>query len=181
LPKSVAAVARTDGFLGLDDLRLNAAILPIAGRGFLFKPGPASPVSITDYMTKRGYKPIPLLDGGHPGLTVDCHLNGHSFRLVADSGAAFSTFDSVVVRATLGHDLIANPIHMEGLDGRIPEIYRFKPSTLEIGGFSFAPTVLIATATPTFAREGIDGLLGSDFMAMHHGIIDLGDSILWMK
>jgi predicted aspartyl protease len=179
LPKS-ADLGDEDGLLGFDFLKLNAVILPVGAHFILFKPGNSPAAAIDHYMDLLGFKPIPL-QYSKGGLRVEGHLNGHAFTALVDCGAEFTAFDLDYVRKILGDDTSSLNLDMRGLDGRHTTTYGFVPRNLDYGGFPIEPTELGAFATPSFAKYGIDALLGADLLARHQAIIDLGQDTLWLK
>jgi hypothetical protein len=175
-----AFLGRMDGLLGLDFLRLNAAVYPVGGSGFLLKPGPTPAVSIAPYMQQLGYKGVPLrADGG--GLTVSAHVSGQAVLALVDTGASFSIFHRSLVEKLLGHSLGYTPIQLEGVDHSLSEDYHFTPSQLDLGGVPFPAGMTIATNTGIFAAGKVDLVVGYDLLAAHRAIIDCGGLMLYFK
>ena len=175
-----AHVTRCDGLLGLDYLRLNAAIYPVAGSGLLVKPGAVPAVSISSYLSHLGYTSVPLVFAGSV-MIAEGHLEDHPMRMAIDTGAGFSTFDVGFVRTALGRALTLMEIPIEGVDRKTPDEYRFTPKEIDVGGFRLPPIQLAASQTPSFAEGGINAFMGQDLMGTHRAIVDLGDSVLWLK
>lgn len=179
-PKSVDRTLDVDGIVGLDWLRLNAAVFPIGGTGILLKPGGTPAVDIRAYMTKLRFHPVPL-DLGHGDIVVKGRLNKYIIRCVVDSGAAFTSFDFPAVKAALKGDVSPTSLTMEGMDGRVQSEFYFTPASFDLGGFSMSPLAMLADHAPFYAHSQVDGLIGADVLGLHRAVIDLGDGILWMR
>jgi predicted aspartyl protease len=180
LPKHANMDWGADGLLGLDYLILNAAVYPVGGRGILLKPGPASAAPISDYMTRLGFKPVPLFAGlGH--IWVQGHINGVAMKFLVDTGAPLSDFRAESVRAAMGGDVYQTPLVASGLDGKREASFQFTPPHMDIGGIDLSHESFLSGGAFIFEHEHFDGLVGFDLMGAHRGIIDLGGHILWMK
>jgi len=172
LPKTISWDV-ADGLLGFDYLNLNAALLPVGGSFFLFKPGTRPVPEIGTFMERHGFRAIPVrYDKG--GYRLEGSMNGHPLSLIVDCGAAFSTFDLLYIKQTVE---ASPPL----LDGRKLEEYGFTPRQFSLGSFLVRPIELGAVASPYFSGEGVNALLGYDILGTHDAIIDMGHSILWMK
>jgi predicted aspartyl protease len=180
LPKDGHA-GMTDGLLGLDYLRLNVAIIPVAGSGFLIKPGTVPVVSIRSYLTKLGYTPVALATNLHSRLLAESHINGHAVTVMIDSGACYSTFDAESVSLAMEHNVTSTGLVTEGIDGHRQENFRFTPAKFDLGGIELPPLTMLATSSPLLKHGEVEGLLGVDVMGMHRGIVDLGENLLWLK
>ena len=180
LPKRANMDRGADGLLGLDYLVLNAAIYPVGGRGILLKPGPAPAVPISDYMTKLGFKPVPLLgEVGH--IWVEGHINGVAMKFVVDTGAPLSDFRGESVRAAMRGNVYETPLYQSGLDGKRETSFQFTPEHMDIGGVDLSHESFLSGGAFMFEHDHFDGLVGFDLMGAHRGIIDLGGRILWMN
>jgi len=70
---------------------------------------------------------------------------------------------------------------MEGIDGKRLDTYEFKPKTLSVGSFQVDPMRLVAADGVYYTKQGVNALLGFDLLGEHKAIIDLGNSVLWLK
>jgi hypothetical protein len=180
LPKKADLGWELDGLFGLDFLELNAAIYPIGGHGILFKPGPSPPVSITDYMTKIGFRAVPLLGGGGH-IWVEGHINGMPMKFIVDSGAFVSDFRLSSVHAALREDIGSTILPIAGLDGKRATSFGFTPKSMDIGGFDVSHESFLASEETTFEQDHFDGLVGVDLLGSHSAVVDLGGHTLWMR
>jgi hypothetical protein len=179
LPSS-ARLGSADGLLGFNFLRLNAVILPVGARMFLFKPGNGPVVPIDHYMQLLGFKAI-ALHYEYGGLKIEGNLDGHPLSALIDCGAGLSMFDLDYVLKASGRDISSMNMSMQGLDGHDLESYYFTPRHLALGTISIPPIALGCAKSPTFTKEGFNALLGYDVLALHQAILDLGHDTLWMK
>jgi hypothetical protein len=169
-----------DGFLGFDCLRLNAVILPVGSRRFLFKPGSSPAAPIDHYMGLLGFVSVPLREVKGE-LFIDGQVNGFPLKAVVDCGAAMSTFDLTYVRKTLGVNVPSLNAYVQGLDGNRSDAYGFTPKTMYLGSLKVDPLEMQACETAFLRKAGLDMLLGYDLLASHQAIIDLGHDTLWLK
>jgi hypothetical protein len=102
-------------------------------------------------------------------------------RVILDSGASFSSFDAASISIAIGHDVTSAALSMQGVDGRMPEMYRFTPAKFDLDGFDIPPMTMLALHSPLLKTGEVEGLLGVDVMGTHRGIIDLGENLLWLK
>ncbi len=169
-----------DGLFGYDFLHLNAAILPVGGRFFLFKPGPAPIPDFDSFMIAMGYQAVPVMyrDGR---LKVQGKLNDHTFTAILDCGCAYSLFDSDFVTKTVGISLMGRPLDEMGIDGVRFAAYVFAPRQIELGAFALPNTEMTAGDTALLKNGGAQALIGYDLMADCKAIIDLGHNVLWLK
>jgi len=179
-PKAAQFERFTDGLFGLDLLCLNAAILPIGGTGILLKPGPLAPVPIADYMTRLGFKALPLALR-HGRLCIDGHIDGRPMHFLVDSGAPLSSFKLSSIESALGRQLHLTKLTFWGVDGNSQMTFDFTPASMDIGGFTIPPQILLASQAPVFDKSDFDGLIGVDILATRRAVIDLGGMTLWLK
>jgi hypothetical protein len=182
LPRSAAVDWGIDGYLGADFLVLNAAVFPIAGHGILLKPGPTPPVSMSNYLSRLSFKPVPLRgEGGH--IWVDAHLNGRLLKMQIDSGASFSNFRAATVRAALHEkELDFNQyITSQGVDGKRQTFFYFTPEQFDLGGVDASHQSFMATESAEFDKDEYDGLAGVDLLGRHKAIVDFGAGVLWLR
>ncbi len=169
-----------DGLFGLDFMHLNAAILPVGGHGFLFKPGPAPRVPIDSYMNRLAFKPIQMaVENG--AFVANGHLNGQPFHARIDSGSDFTVFDLAFVRKVLGRNPVFMNFSFSGLDGKEFDGYRFTPASMDLAGVSIPPVTIVATDMPGITQIGTNALFGYDLLALHDSVIDTGTGTLWLK
>ncbi len=187
-PKS--DVVPHDGVLGYDYLQLNAVLLPVGARFFLFKPGATPVPSIDAYMAAMHFVPISVTPTKN-GFRIPGTLNGHPFSGIVDCGAENTIFDGHFVFKVAGQpapnvgSLFMTPGYSlmfgEGADGKkLPEV-PFVPAGLTLGAFKLTPTPLMAMGRSTLAAQKLQALVGFDLLAAHRAILDFGHDVLWMK
>jgi hypothetical protein len=168
------------GYFGLDYLALNAAVVPVGADLLFYKPGPRPPAEIAAYMQQLGFRGVPPKIVAGTGLTVEGALGEHPFRAVVDSGAQYTTFDYKLA-AAIDSNIKPINLRMEGVDGQLTSVYGFTPKTIQLGGVVLPGAFVAASKEWILGRHRIDGLIGYDFLAPHHAIVDFGHLVLWLK
>ena len=179
LPRAPRALSDIDGLFGYDSLRLNAAIIVVGGGGFLIRPGPPQGVPIKTYMKSRGFTAVPLKFSENRMLASGS-LNGHPLTAQIDCGAAISCFQLKYLRK-LDYPTTYAPVTMSGADGRTLPAEQFTTTNFVLAGFRVPSRIMMTLDSPALESEKIEAFLGVDFLADHHGVIDAGSGILWLK
>jgi predicted aspartyl protease len=133
-PKEASLGWGVDGLWGLDFLTLNAAVYPVAGHGLLLKPGPAPPVTISDFMTKFGFKAVPITNNG--SIWVNGHINGAAMKFIVDTGAFVSDFRLESVRRALRANMYGTILPIAGIENK----YR-RPLNLSLPRWTLAASM----------------------------------------
>jgi hypothetical protein len=117
-------------------------------------------------------------------FTVPASINGHPCRLLVDTGAFVTTFDS---RRAKEFGLTFTPTKMSGsfTDGVSRQVGIGQVNNLMIGNYHVPPQKLAATALPDFAVEQgqgrVAGILGMELLDFGRGIIDFDSMSLFLK
>ena len=168
-----------DGLFGFDSLVLNKAILIVRGGGFLIRPGPTARINIDNFMLARGYYPVPLRSW-RDRILVNGKLNGHDMVVQVDCGAGVTDFD-VAYLQRVKTSVAEMPLFVTGVDGRRSRAYGFIPHEIDLGAIHLQPSLLFATLNPDLENTHIQALIGSDFLSLHHAVIDMAAGRLWLR
>ena len=167
-----------DLLLGEEFLRHFRAVVDCGRLALYLNTDPAKHLSLTSAFTSGGWTRVPMTDLGND-FTVPCSLNGHTFRLIVDTGAGFSVVNHGQVNAMglEGRDI---PGFHSGLIGTAAKTSGVATiDGLQIGGY-VATTTHMITTDEDFTRfapahdESQDGtlagLLGPDLLASNGAI-----------
>jgi predicted aspartyl protease len=184
-----------DGAIGLDVLRRHRAVIDCrAGRMWFNTAG--RPVAVSAGATRIG-----ISDSRRSYLTVPVTIRGRRGRLALDTGAFVTTLDRGHARA-LGLETQTSRATARRFDGRVRQVELTRVDDLRIGTFRVPPQQFAVihlfdrravratdgfgriqhTFRPDTPRVGpIFGLLGSELLYQHHGVIDLGAMALHLR
>lgn len=183
--------AAFDVVLGLDFLRRHSAVLD-CGAGRLFTrrepPTPETRQQFTSAMQRAGYIAIELRIREAAALVCPARLEGNSFELLVDTGAAWTCLDGsraekwgLKPQPSTTRLSGAAKVGTRGL--AVAEV-----KSLRLGEVAIARTLvgLVELADWGLAQEGkalgeIKGLLGGEILAAHSAVIDCGELKLWLK
>ena len=139
------------------------------------------PVTLENYLRRLGYAPIRLSVGDNNHFFLHGKINGKKVRLSLDTGCAITR---LIPKAASGltpidpkkvsiDDGFLNRTHIPGL---------VLMDTLELGGLQFRnQPAHVGEIEFDFVRSVDDGLLGCDFLARNHCIIDCGHGLLFVR
>lgn len=175
-----------DGILGADILFPLGAVLDCQEQTLVLKMDPNRRGGFpgADY---RGFRSMPIHVSSGDNLYVDGKVNGAPAQLMVDTGAFATLLHRPFVRRmkipTRETPFSSSGVNV-GRDGvQIAFIKRLSVGTLEIRGKEVGVIDLeglihggLLQGTPPVA-----GLLGSEILQRHHGIIDFGTRTLYLK
>lgn len=175
-----------DGIIGADILFPTKAVLDCQRQLLVLKMdgSAASDVPGFDY---RGYRRVPMHVSSGYNLYVDTTVNGRAAKLMVDTGAFATLLHSRFVRG-MKIPLRVSPFTSSGVNLTDRKVQLATLSRLSIGSFEIQGKEVgvidleglihsgLLEATPPVA-----GLLGSEILRRHHGIIDFGTSTLYLK
>ncbi len=176
-----------DGLLGENFLRRYHAVIDCHRQLLYLTLNPVRKDHVADFLIARGWTRVPMADAGRD-FTVPCTLDGNRFRLLVDTGSAFTTVDKTLAYAARlpTHDL---PI-VTGIIGNDTTPMGFaRVKALRIGDYT-ASDVRLATAErlqrdliSSHDRDGLPiiGFLGGDTLGFNGAIIDVGEHALYLK
>jgi len=181
---SDAGKAHIDGVLGLDILLQYKALINCRTKLVFFKVDQARRINLGSVAASEKFTRVPIQREENGALTVLCSIEGHSTRLLVDTGA-FVTMLHESFATSLG--LAAEPTRISAQFGRgvSKRINAAKMDDLNIGAFKVPPAKFGVAPLPQFAlQQGSSktaGILGMDTLYICHAIIDLDGMNLFLK
>jgi predicted aspartyl protease len=175
-----------DGILGADILFPTKAIMDCQRQLLILKMNPSVPGTVPGF-DFSGFRRIPMHVSDGFNLYVDGSVNGQKARLMVDTGAFATLLHSRFVRR-MQIPLRDTPFRSSGVNLKqrgvqMATISRFSIGSIdlerkEVGVINLEGLIHggLLDASPPVA-----GLLGSEILRRHHGIIDFGTKSLYLK
>jgi len=175
-----------DGILGADVLFPTKAIIDCKRQLLILKINPSVPGTVPGF-DYRGFRRIPMHVSEGFNLYVDGSVNGKKAKLMVDTGAFATLLHSRFVRR-MQIPLRDTPFRSTGVNLKqrgvqLATISRFAVGSMnlerkEVGVINLEGLIHggLLNASPPVA-----GLLGSEILRRHHGIIDFGTKSLYLK
>ncbi len=184
------------GLLGEDILHKYSAFIDWGRRGVYFNTDPAKRMNVGHAFVNAGWTAVPMSSTNGRHYTVQCTIEGKPVRLMVDTGAQFTTLRSGVMplpiiynrdtggsmahlastsmtMSMIGLDTISNPARLENW---------------KIGNYVVARSNVAVNKFPEVfgneqsAGEGpLLGLLGAEVLAANNAVIDIPNSMLYLK
>jgi Aspartyl protease len=177
---------KADIILGIDLLRRYNAIIDLLGGSLFLRihpPDVRTSLAVDEVLRRSGWSVISLAAGNSLCLFTEAKVAGEQFRLLVDSGAAFSELDLPLANR-LGLKLHRLLMPITGVGGRAAEQYSSQVPVLELGELSLtnAP-VGVANLKLWQAKDGqrFDGLIGADWLGLGQGVLDCHSQRLYLK
>ena len=177
-----------DGLLGENILRHYNALVDCGRLMLYLNIDPARKLNLSSSFVRHGWTRVVMSDTGG-GFTVPCVLNGHSFRLLVDTGAPFTNLDRHLLAAAqiASHDL---PVRGGLIGTNAVQAGLVDLDRLQIGDYTATGVHMTTTAQSLAAFGGpnsrrtdvpIVGLLGGDTLATNGAVVDIGNRVLYLK
>lgn len=175
-----------DGILGADILFPTKALLDCQRQILVLKINPSVPGTIPGF-DFSGFRRIPMHVSDGFNLYVDGSVNGRAAKLMVDTGAFTTLLHSRFVRG-MRIPMRETPFSSSGVNLKqrgvqMATISRFSVGSMnlerkEVGVINLEGLIHggLLNASPPVA-----GLLGSEILRLHHGIIDFGTKSLYLK
>jgi hypothetical protein len=175
-----------DGILGADILFPTRAVLDCQHRLLILNLEPESE-TITPGVDYRGLRSMPIHVSEDYNLYVDGAINGIPARLMVDTGA-FATLlhRSFVERMKIplrDTPFSSAAVNLKLRDVQIARIRRLSVGSVDIVGHNVGVIDLggLIHGGLLASKRPVAGLLGSELLQRHHGIIDFGMRRLYLK
>jgi predicted aspartyl protease len=181
---SEPGTARVDGVFGLDLLMRYNAVINCRTKLVFFRVDQTRRMHLSSVASAENFARIPLRREENGALTVPCSIHGQPGRLLVDTGAFITTFDTAFLKPL---DIPLKPTRVSAhfARGATRKISSGQINDLEIGVFKAPSAKFGVTALPNFAlQQGstrISGILGIDTLYKYHAIIDLDGMNLFLK
>ena len=175
-----------DGILGADILFPTKAMLDCQRQILILKINPSVPGSIPGF-DLSGFRRIPMHVSDGFNLYVDGSVNGQKARLMVDTGAFATLLHSRFVRR-MQIPTRDTPFSSSGVNLKQRGIHMATISKLSIGSMNLDRKDVGVINLEGLIHGGlldasppVAGLLGSEILRRHHGIIDFGTKSLYLK
>jgi len=175
-----------DGILGADILFPTKALLDCQKQVLILKVNPSVPGNVPGF-DFSGFRRIPMHVSDGFNLYVDGAVNGQKARLMVDTGAFTTLLHSRFVRR-MKIPMRETPFSSSGVNLKqrgvqVATISRFSVGSIDmerkdVGVINLEGLIhggLLDASPP------VVGLLGSEILRVHHGVIDFGTNSLYLK
>jgi predicted aspartyl protease len=183
-----ARIDPVDGLLGSDILRQFGAVVDCGHQMMYLAPKQHSGtnLALADFLADRGFARVPMRITREGEYEVEATINRRPTRLIVDTGSSFTLLGRQVAAAA---GVFSAPVrfayatagnHLEPLSGGMVK-------QLTIGSFQMENTdINIANISGAVLHSGVEneansGLLGIDQLSMNFGVIDFGNSTLYLR
>jgi predicted aspartyl protease len=175
-----------DGILGADILFPTSALVDCQTQTLILKVDPRLPGSVPGY-DFRGLRSVPLHVSKNYNLYVDGEVNGTAAKLMVDTGA-FATLMHWDFIRNMKLSLRKTRYSSAGVNLKERGLQLATINRLSIGDVHFRKKEVgvmdlagLIHAGLLKAKPPVAGLLGSEILRLHHGIIDFGTLTLYLK
>ncbi len=175
-----------DGILGADILFPTKAIMDCQRQILILKMNPSVPGTVPGF-DFSGFRRIPMHVSDGFNLYVDGSVNGQKAKLMVDTGAFTTLLHSRFVRR-MKIPLRDTPFRSSGVNLKQRGVQMATISRLSIGSMNLEQKEVGVINLEGLIHGGlldasppVAGLLGSEILRRHHGIIDFGTKNLYLK
>ncbi|MFN2622969.1 MAG: aspartyl protease family protein [Chthoniobacterales bacterium] len=175
-----------DGILGADILFPTKALLDCQRQVLVLKINPSVPGTVPGF-DFRGFRRIPIHVSDGFNLYVDGSVNGKPARLMVDTGAFATLLHSRFVRR-MQIPMRDTPFSSSGVNLKQRGVQMATISRFSIGSMNLQRKDVGVINLEGLIHGGlldasppVAGLLGSEILRRHHGIIDFGTKSLYLK
>jgi predicted aspartyl protease len=175
-----------DGILGADILFPTKALLDCQRQLLILKINPSVPGKIPGF-DFRGWRSIPMHMSPGFNLYVDGSVNGKKAKLMVDTGAFATLLHSRFVR-DLKIPMRETPFSSTGVNLKSRGVQMATISRFSIGSMDMRDKNVGVINLEGLIHGGlldgsppVAGLLGSEILRRHHGILDFGTKTLYLK
>jgi predicted aspartyl protease len=175
-----------DGILGADILFPTRAVLDCQRRLLILNLEPQSE-TLTPGVDYRGLRSVPIHVSEGYNLYVDGAINGAPARLMVDTGAFTTLLHRSFVRSMKiplrDTPFTSAAVNLKLHDVQIARIRRLSVGSVDIVGHNVGVVDLgeLIHGGLLAGKRPVAGLLGSELLQRHHGIIDFGTRRLYLK
>lgn len=175
-----------DGILGADILFPTKAIMDCQRQILILKMNPTVPGTVPGF-DYGGFRRIPMHVSDGFNLYVDGSVNGQKAKLMVDTGAFATLLHSRFVRR-MRIPLRDTPFRSSGVNLKQRGVQVATISRLSIGSMNLDRKEVGVINLEGLIHGGlldasppVAGLLGSEILRRHHGIIDFGTKSLYLR
>ena len=175
-----------DGILGADILFPTKALLDCQRQILVLKINPSVPGTIPGF-DFSGFRRVPMHVSDGFNLYVDGSVNGQKAKLMVDTGAFTTLLHSRFVRR-MQIPVRETPFSSSGVNLKQRGVQMATISRLSVGSMNLERKDVGVINLEGLIHGGllnasppVAGLLGSEILRLHHGIIDFGTKSLYLK
>ena len=175
-----------DGILGADILFPTSALVDCQMQRLIMKIDPRYPGTVPGY-DFRGLRSVPLHVSKNYNLYVDGTINGTAAKLMVDTGAFATLMHRSFIRS-MKLPLRKTPYSSAGVNLSERGLQLATINRFSIGSVHFRKKEVgvmdlegLIHGGLLGAKPPVAGLLGSEILQRHHGIIDFGTLTLYLK
>jgi predicted aspartyl protease len=175
-----------DGILGADILFPTKALLDCQKQLLILKINPSVPGTVPGF-DYSGFRRIPMHVSDGFNLYVDGSVNGQKARLMVDTGAFATLLHSRFVRR-MKIPMRETPFSSSGVNLKQRGVQMATITRLSVGSMDLQSNDVGVINLEGLIHGGllnasppVVGLLGSEILRGHHGIIDFGTKSLYLK
>jgi len=175
-----------DGILGVDVLFATKAVMDCKDQVLILNRYPELPGG-EKTLDLRGFHKMPLHVSEGYSLFVNGSINGKQTKLLVDTGAVVTTLHRPLIRQLkipyYATSLTSSGIHRKEDEVDVARIRQLSVGSVNLYGKAIGVADLRWLFPENSSRESrpIAGLLGSELLKSHHGIIDFGTRTLYLK
>jgi len=184
-------IAHIDGLLGAREMVKFAMVIDCARQEIYISPaGPNANTSqqLSALLTGRGFVRVPMRLTANHHFDVPAAINGHSTRLIVDTGAMttllakeFAVHAGVVPGSIGGRQVVSESgghrVAISGGTVGALQIGDFKISNADITMAPIDSNVLQSRSQ----GEANAGLLGEEYLSLNFAVIDMGAMVLYLR
>ena len=175
-----------DGILGADVLFPTKAVVDCARQLLILKMDPSITGNVPG-IDVRGLRGVPMHVSSGFNLYVDSSLNGRAARLMVDTGAFTTLLHSSFVRQMRiplrNTAFSSSGVNLKQRGVQLATISRFSIGSVDLASNEVGVINLegLIHGGLLQGRPPVAGLLGSEILRRHHGIIDFGTNMLYLR
>ncbi len=184
-------LAHIDGLLGAREMLKFAMVIDCARQEIYISPtGPNAGVSqqLAVFLTGRGFVRVPLRLTANRHFDVPAAINGHSTRLIVDTGAMTTLLEKeFAIKAGVVPGLVGGTSVVSESGGHRVPISGGMVKEMQIGDFKFSNAEVTmapidsAVVQSRTQGEANAGLLGEEYLSLNFAVIDMGGMALYLR
>jgi predicted aspartyl protease len=186
---TVNKLPHLNGLLGAREMSKFGMIIDCTRQMLYINPNGSSTGAsqkLAGFLGDRGFTRIPMQRNSTGHFEVPAALNGHSTRLIVDTGASTTVVDKqTAAQAGIGFGGTMYAASAGG--GRIERIGTGEVKELTIGGFTIpnaSVTVVSVADDVLHSKTGPEtnaGLIGAEYLGFNFAVIDVGGTALYLR
>ena len=172
-----------DGIIGLDILERYAAVIDCQNQRIYLQTAGTHSQGIASSFRRQRMNAVPMRITHSGALEVEGLLGRNRYSFVVDTGG-FETLIPYTVAVQNGITVLRTTVNAKGIHSKERPVGVALTPLIDIGKYSLGPMLVGVTglpAGPEDLRYPFGGLIGADFFFQHHGVIDVGNKMLYFR